>query len=160
LLAQVLLFDGPQTLGGIGLGIHTMLLGAAASIIGLQVVVYWVISQYVGWLHDVLPTVPRMVLKIAETSLERGLIAGAAIFGVGLLWSAWETSSWIASGFAAREPTLLMRDLIPALSLMVMGVEIVLAALFLSIARLGLRRTALPSSSSQQPACADVKQQA
>lgn len=159
LLSQLILFDGPQAVGGIGLGIHTMLLSAAASIIGLQVVVYWVISQYVGWLHNVLPSVPRMVLKIAETSLERGLIAGAAIFGVGLCWSASETSAWVASGFAAREPTLLMRDLIPALSLMVMGVEIALAALFLSIARLGLKGTASQSAAAQRLTRGDAEQQ-
>lgn len=160
LLCQLLLFSGPQVIAGIGLGIHTMLLGAAASIIGMQVVVYWVISQYVGWLHNVLPTAPPLVIKLAETSLERGLLSGAAIFGTGLCWSAWEASAWVASGFAARDPTLLMRDLIPALSMMVMGVEIALAALFLSIARLGAKEASVPLVSSQRPAPADVKQQA
>lgn len=159
LLCQLLLFGGPLAIGGVGLGIHTMLLGAAASIIGLQVVVYWIISQYVAWLHGLLPRVPDVVRRITEAPLEFGLLVGAAICCTGLLLSAWETYVWIASGFAARDPTFLMRDLIPALCLMVMGVEIALAALFVSIARLGSRHAPMQASSVRDSAPVASRQQ-
>jgi glycosyltransferase involved in cell wall biosynthesis len=159
LLCQLLLFGGPLAIGSVGLGIHTMLVGAAASIIGLQVVVYWIISQYVAWLHGLLPNVPGAVRRIAEAPMERGLLVGGAICCSGIFLSAWETYVWIASGFAARDPTLLMRDLIPALCLMVMGVEIALAALFISIARLGLRRVSLQATSLCDSAQAGSRQQ-
>jgi hypothetical protein len=141
-LTQALLYLGPLQIGSIGLGVHSMLLGAASSIIGLQVIVYWVISQYVGWLHRVLPDAPRIVTRIADVSLERGLLFGGAVFLAGVGWVAYEAYSWAASGFAAREPTQLMRELIPSLSLLVTGAELALAALFLSIARLGAANAA------------------
>ncbi|MCA3217086.1 MAG: glycosyltransferase family 2 protein [Burkholderiales bacterium] len=139
-VVQSALFVGPLVLGTVGLDVHTMLLGAAATIVGLQIVVYWVISQYVAWSNGALPYLPKFVGWMARQPLEWFLAGGAALFVTGALFSSLEALSWATAGFPAREPTQLMRHLIPSVSLLIAGAEVTLAALFLSIARLGVKQ--------------------
>jgi glycosyltransferase involved in cell wall biosynthesis len=134
---QSVLFLGPLVFGTVGLDVHSMLLGAAATVIGLQIVVYWAMSQYVAWKNGALPDLPRVVEWLTRQPLERFLAAGACIFLTGLAWAAVEAYAWASAGFPAREPTQLMRHLIPAVSLIITGLETALAALFMSIAQLG-----------------------
>ena len=54
----------------------------------------------------------------------------------GLVWSAAAFLQWRDAGFGALDPRVVMRDTIPAATLMVGGMEIVLASFLLSVLRL------------------------
>ena len=56
-------------------------------------------------------------------SLEVGLIAGGGLFAVGLVWSFALVQQWGMSGFGALPPTEGMRAAIPAVTLMILGVQ-------------------------------------
>src|SRR5207247_2968481 len=65
--------------------------------------------------------------------LETGLLAGGAmtVLGGGALAAAvW---SWGSVGFGALDPEVTMREVIPALVLLALGVQTVFASVFLSI---------------------------
>ncbi|MGH8741284.1 MAG: hypothetical protein ACREUN_10255, partial [Burkholderiales bacterium] len=49
------------------------------------------------------------------------------------LWSAGAFLEWRAAGFGALDPRVVMRDTIPATSLMIGGTELMLASFLLSL---------------------------
>lgn len=154
---QAVLYFGPVQFAQVGLDVHSMLFAAAALIVGLQIIVYWVVSQYIAWLHQIFPSIPRLVRQLTEISLERGLLFGGGVFLIGLTLALWETYAWVLSGFAAREPTQLMREVIPSISMMVTGAELTLASLFVSIARLGTPARAAATEPAASTTLASAK---
>jgi hypothetical protein len=54
----------------------------------------------------------------------------------GLLWSAAAFWQWSEAGFGPLDPRVVMRDTIPATTLMIGGMELMLASFLLSVLRL------------------------
>jgi glycosyltransferase involved in cell wall biosynthesis len=133
LAAQALLYPGPRYVGGVGLDIHTMLYAAAASIIGFQMIWFAVFSKAAGIRAGLFPADRRMSRLLEIFSLERGLVLGALLFLGALAMAAWPVLSWERSGFGPLDPTITMRLAIPAVTLMILGMEVFIAAFFLSI---------------------------
>ncbi|MNV69151.1 hypothetical protein D3C71_1620480 [compost metagenome] len=83
-----------------------------------------------GILSGVVPP-QRWLLRWAPyLKVENGLIFGLALALTGFLWSAWFTFDWGANGFGALDPTQTMRSAIPAVTLMILGVQAATGALF------------------------------
>src|SRR4029077_14914823 len=77
--------------------------------------------------HPVLETVFRYV------TLEVGLLAGALMALVGLIALILAVVSWGAVGFGNLDPSLTMREVIPAVVLLALGTQTVFASFFISI---------------------------
>jgi hypothetical protein len=69
-------------------------------------------------------------------TLERGLVAGVCVAGIGFGWSVAAFWAWRETGFGALDPRVVMRETIPASALMIGGMELVLASFLLSVLRL------------------------
>ena len=83
----------------------------------------------------------------AKMRLEHGLMAGALVFLVGLIMAAVVLVIWIHRGFGElREEKLA----IAGLALVVIGIQMIFGAFFLSI--LGLRRRSRALEDPQPPA--------
>ncbi len=124
---------GPLRVGSVVLDIHTMLYAAAASILGLQLVAFSAIAHLAAYGRDLVPQVPPHVQWLAQLSLERGLVAGAAAFAAGLALAAWTLAGWANAHFTALDPTLVMRSAIPAATLMASGALLAFSAFVVSL---------------------------
>ncbi len=134
--AQLALAFGPVALGSVVLDIHTLLYAGAASIVGLQLVIFSLFfgaasqalgvrtahSRVSGWLLD-------------SFTLERGLVLGGACLVSGLAWAVYSVMLWSSADFAQLEPQRVMRIAIPAVTLTVAGIEIAFASFFIWFAR-------------------------
>lgn len=126
----VLVEYGPSILQPLGLGIHSLLYMAAATVLGAQMVQLAVLTKWMGILSGVVPP-QRWLLRWAPyLKVENGLILGLAFALTGFLWSAWFTFDWGTQGFGALDPTQTMRSTIPAVTLMILGVQAATGALF------------------------------
>ena len=65
-------------------------------------------------------------------SLERGLIVGGVCIGAGVLLIAFPTFGWQQSGFSPLDPTETMREVIPALLLIFLGIQMISTRFFLA----------------------------
>lgn len=121
------------------LRIHSMLYMAGAMVLGVQLLQLALLTKWVGVLSGIVP--PPLWLKRAESllSLERGLVAGGAFFVLGLLWSIGLVQQWSISGFGALPPTEGMRAAIPAVTLMILGMQAVAGTLFAGAIELAWR---------------------
>lgn len=126
----LLLQYGPLKLKSIGLDIHSLLYMAAATVLGAQMVQFALLTKWMGILSGVVP--PQRWLQRWEhfLKLENGLIGGLAFTLLGLAWSVWLLLDWRAGGYGALDPSVSMRSAIPAVTLMILGVQAATGALF------------------------------
>jgi glycosyltransferase involved in cell wall biosynthesis len=130
ILLLLLLVSGPIQIGKLYFDLHYLVLGSLMAILGAQVIslgiyakVYSLTSHLnerdalIGWL-----------LKYFD--LERGIILGGLVFLVGLFINAVILYQWVAIGFGTL---FRIREAILAMTLMVLGAQIMFSSLFLSI---------------------------
>jgi hypothetical protein len=139
LLVVIPLSTGPVELFGWHWYIHPMIGGAAATLVGAQIVQLGLFARAyaVLYLGDRDPVLERAWTRVR---LEHGLLFGAALFVIGSVVLGAIFVEWAQSGFGslAREHQALLGVLLVAL-----GVQVVFSSFFLSV--LGLRRDRLPS---------------
>jgi glycosyltransferase involved in cell wall biosynthesis len=127
------LYFTPLRIGGAGLDIHSMLYASAGALLGMQLCLFALFARVSAQNAGLLPHRRAFDRLLELCTLERGLLFGLAVAGTGLAWSAAAFWQWRETGFGALDPRLVMRDTIPAASLMVGGVEIMLASFLLSL---------------------------
>jgi hypothetical protein len=72
-------------------------------------------------------------------SLEAGLLLGGGLFALGLLWSIALVQRWGTGGFGPLDPSEGMRAAIPAVTLMILGMQAMAGTLFAGAIELAWR---------------------
>ena len=121
---------GPLQMANFGLDIHSMLYMSAAIILGAQLIQLAFVTKWLGVLSGVVPSPRWLSLARRWASLELGLVAGFALFIAGLGVSLALVFEWQATGFGALDPRQMMRWAIPAVTLMIVGMQLAAGALF------------------------------
>jgi len=131
------LLSGPGHLGGITFDVHTLLYSAMAIVIGFQTVVFAVFTKVFATTQGLLPEDPRLKRLFRYITLETGLAVGSLLLVLGMGMSIYAVTSWRARLYGALNPSEILRLVIPAVTLIMLGLQTVLASFFLSI--LGLK---------------------
>lgn len=137
-LVSAWLIVGPRQLGGITFDVHTLLYSAMAIVIGFQTVVFAVSTKVFATTQGLLPEDLRLNKWFHYIKLETGLLVGSLLLAGGLVLSVYAFSSWRAEQYGPLNPSQTLRLVIPAVTLMMLGLQTILASFFLSI--LGLKR--------------------
>jgi hypothetical protein len=133
----IALYFSPLRIGRAGLDIHSMLYASAAAILGLQLCLFALFARVSAQNAGLLPRQQALDALLRVATLERGLLFGLATAATGFVWSAVAFWHWREAGFGVLDPRVVMRDTIPATSLMIGGMEVMLASFLLSVLRLG-----------------------
>ena len=131
-IVQTSILTGPVGLGPVALDIHTMLYGAGAMIIGLQMTLFSLFVKASGVANGVLRRSEVFGRFVSHFSVERGCILGSLLVLAGVAMATYSLSIWMSTGLTDLEPRHVMRIAIPSLSLMVTGMEILLSSLVLN----------------------------
>jgi len=129
---ELMLLPGPLRVSGLVFDFHFMFVGSALAILGLQLVLLGVYAKTYALVHDTGfadAWIRRFHLRY---TLERGVALGMLLFGAGLVINVGILSSWLAGGAGVL---FAVRPALVALTLMVLGIEIVFASFFLSLLR-------------------------
>jgi hypothetical protein len=110
-----------------------MLFCAAAVIIGVQGVLFWLFAKAFAISEGVLPRDPRLDFVSRYVRLETGLATGVALFLAGFALAAYATYAWGRHGFGVLDVDHALRLAIPATLLLVVGGETTMASFFLSL---------------------------
>jgi len=138
LLIAVWLLPGPRMIGGIMFDVHTLLYAALAVIIGFQAIVFAIFTKVFAISEGLLPQDPRLNAVMEYITLEVGLIVGIVLVLLGLGGSIYAIGYWDVHAFGNLNPSRTLRIVIPAVTFLTLGCQILLSSFFLSI--LGLRR--------------------
>jgi glycosyltransferase involved in cell wall biosynthesis len=132
------LLPGSRRVGAVGLDVQTLLYAGMAVVIGFQSVVFAVFSKVFAVSEGLLPEDPRFTRVFRYVRLETGLIAGGLLVAVGLGGTAYGFYRWSIRSFGPLDGPQSLRIVIPSLTALVLGSQVVLSSFFLSL--LGLRR--------------------
>lgn len=136
LLGIVWLSQGPVVFGHVGLDVHSMLYFSAATILGMQLIQSALLVKWIAVVAGIVkePTWISRAKRIG--SVEAGLIGGLLLFVAGVLWSVSLVDGWRLAGYAELQPQTMMRSVIPAVTMMVIGLQAAAGALLAGALRL------------------------
>lgn len=138
LIAGAWLLRGPIFIGNVGFDVQTLLYAAMAIVIGFQAVVFAVFTKVFAVSEGLLPGDARLNRLFRIVTLERGLVAGGLLLLAGVIGSIYAVSFWDARSFGPLDPSKTLRIIIPSITALILGCQIILSSFFLSV--LGLRR--------------------
>lgn len=136
--ASVWLLPGPRVMGRVTFDAQTLLYAAMAIVIGFQGVLFSVFSKVFAVHEGLLPEDPRMSMLFRYVTLEVGLAVGALLIIAGTAGSIYAFVRWSVVSFGKLDASRTLRIVIPSLTALILGAQIVLASFFLSV--LGIRR--------------------
>jgi glycosyltransferase involved in cell wall biosynthesis len=125
----IALARGPIVVAGHYFGIHFLALACALTLVGFNVMHYGILAKFIALRHMPQHS-SRMVRWVRSTfSLERTLLAGAALVLVGVLTDAWLLFTWFSRHGAPMESTV--HAVFIATLAIVLGVNLSLGAFLL-----------------------------
>jgi glycosyltransferase involved in cell wall biosynthesis len=132
------LLPAPQKVGNVIFDVHTLLYAAAFVLLGFQGVCFAVFTKLFAISEGLLPPDPQLDKWFRYVTLEVGLALGALLTLVGFVLSVQAVAAWGTRHFGTLDYSHTMRIIIPAVLLLTLGAQTILASFFLSV--LGLRR--------------------
>jgi len=137
LLVMFMLLPAPKTIKGVTFDAHTMLYAAILVIIGLQIVAFALFSKVFAINARLIPEDDRVRSALRIITLERGLILGILLTLIGIAGSIYAFIAWRERSFGPLVYSYMMRIVIPSLTFLALGIQIVFMSFFLSV--LGLK---------------------
>jgi hypothetical protein len=138
LIIVVWLLPGTQKIGSISFDVHTLLYGAIAIIIGFQAVTFAFFTKIFAISEKFLPEDPKLNKIFRYVTLETGLIVGVTLILIGIVGSFLSLTICRETAFGTLNPSKTLRLVIPSLTCLTVGLQMVLSSFFLSV--LGLKR--------------------
>ncbi len=133
ILLSAVLLGGPVHVGALRLDIHTLLVASFLSLIGYQLVLFAIFTKIFAIQSGFHPPYQPLESVSRYVTLEVGLAVGALMAVVGVIALVVAVASWGAVGFGSLNPSLTMREVIPAVVLLALGTQTVFASFFISI---------------------------
>jgi hypothetical protein len=130
---------GPLNLGGVSLDVDTLVACGACVDIGFQAMLFWLFTQVYAGSEGFLPEQPRVQTLLGKLSLERGLLAGAAVGLAGLVGLVFSLTYWQGQSFGHLNYEHALRLMVPSVTALVLSCQLILGTFFLSI--LGIKQT-------------------
>ena len=142
-----ILMAGNVRLGNVQLDVGTLAVACMAMVIGLQLVAFAFFTKVFAIAEGLLPQDPQFSQAFVFFTLEKGILAGLVVLlaGGGLL--AHALNLWQSAHYGVLDASDNLRRLLPAVTLVVLGVQIIFSSFFLSMLGLktaGRRPPALP----------------
>jgi hypothetical protein len=109
-----------------------------SALLGMQMIIFYLFARTFAITEGLLPESPLMKRLFTMFNLETGIVAGIAVLLVGAGFLVSSLTQWSDTGFGALPYASSLRKVIPAVTLIVAGFQIILASFFMSI--LGLAR--------------------
>lgn len=134
---SAMLIVTPIKIGAVTLDVHTLLYSSGMLLCGFQFAVFYGFTKVFAVTHRLLPRSHRFDSLFRYINLEKGLILGALMILTGIGLSCYGLQLWSNQDFGKLEARNTLRVIIPAVTIIILGVQTVLFSFFFSI--LGLK---------------------
>lgn len=123
---------GSVPIGGITLDIHSLAAAAAMITVGAQSALFAVLAKATAVRSGLHPPSGKVERTLRAITLESGLRIGIGLALIGVLGMLLAVQSWASHSYGDLDPFRTMRQIIPALLAVILGIEFMLASCFLS----------------------------
>ena len=136
LITSTILTIGPVKINNIIFDIHTLLYSSSLILIGFLSMVFYFFTKIFTINSGLIPFNNSFNKIIKQITLERGLIVSGIIIltGIGLTINAF--LNWDKTSFGNLDPQITLRKVIPACTLTLLGIQMILFSFFFSILQL------------------------
>jgi glycosyltransferase involved in cell wall biosynthesis len=134
---SLLLIISPIQISTITFDVHTLLYATSLLLIGFQFVVFYGFTKVFAVTQHLLPKSSRYNSLFKYINLEKGLVLGFITTLIGIFLSIYGLSLWSKNNFGVLEVRTTLRIIIPAVTTIIIGIQIILFSFFFSI--LGLK---------------------
>ncbi len=124
---------GNIQIGSVGLGVHTLMYAAAGMMVGANLVMFSMFVRSYASVTGFIPTEGKLDKWLEETTMEKGVVIGLLLFLAGIVITIAAFVIWSNTGFGGLSPEKMMRITIPAMLLIVVGIEIIFGSFFIGI---------------------------
>jgi glycosyltransferase involved in cell wall biosynthesis len=128
---------GNFRLGGIEFNVGTLIVASMTVIVGFQLVAFAFFTKVFAIAEGLLPDDPKLARVFKIFTLEKGLVLGLLVLLAGIILLANSVWIWKQAGFGELLPEENLRRLIPAATLVVLGIQGIFSSFFMST--LGLK---------------------
>ena len=123
---------GPWQVGPFAFDTNTLLVCSMLQVVGLQIFFFGMFARVFATSEGLLPDNPGPLSKLFKYfNLERGIVLGLVILLLGLIKLIQAVLYWKAAHFGAISYPASLRQVIPAITLITMGVQIIFSSFFL-----------------------------
>ena len=130
MLLMSFLMTGPLVIGSVNLDIHTMLFSGLFMIVGMQAVCFSLFANRIAGAG----------VHSNFWCMEYGLFLGIILLLIGVSGSVYSVFIWMNHAFGPLHPGVMMRILIPSVTVMVLGMQMIFASFFMSLLDMQLKR--------------------
>jgi hypothetical protein len=134
---SLLLIISPIKISTITFDVHTLLYATSLLLIGFQFVVFYGFTKVFAVTQHLLPKSSRYNSLFKYINLEKGLVLGFITTLIGVFLSIYGLSHWSKNNYGVLEVRTTLRIIIPAVTTIIIGIQIILFSFFFSI--LGLK---------------------
>jgi hypothetical protein len=127
---------GNMTVGSVTFSVQTMLAFATALIVGLQGLSLAVIARSYAAELGLLPISARLEQALDRITLDRGVVVGSSLFGIGVVTFLVAIARWGAADFGRLDVIATIRLPIIGMVLIVAGLQVIMASFTLSLGRI------------------------
>ena len=131
LLLMLLLARGPQTVGGFTMGVHFLALACLMAMLGWNVLMLWLLGKRVVMRKHPRLAQTKVGAWVSALSLEKQLIGGLGLFGLGFVIDGVILLHWLQNMGASMENTV--HPAFVATSAMEMGLTLMFNAFILNL---------------------------
>ena len=124
-------------LGGVVFDVGTLAVACMTVIIGFQLIAFAFFTKVFAIAEGLLPDDPKFSRAFKFFTLEKGIGLGLLVLLAGAGVLAWAVWIWREAHFGELQPAENLRRLIPAVTLIVLGVQMIFSSFFMST--LGLK---------------------
>jgi glycosyltransferase involved in cell wall biosynthesis len=133
LLLMSILSVMPLKIGNLVLDIHTLLFSSAFVILGVQLLFFALFCKIIAVSNMNLQPGRQFLYFLRNFTLERGIGLGFILLCLGGAGACYSVIIWMQAQFGELLPTKMMRLIIPSITLIITGSQIVFYSFFLSL---------------------------
>lgn len=126
---------GPIVIDGKVFSIHTLLFCMMAVIVGVNIIFFYIFTKLYAQRSRFIPK-DKALDWIENINMDKGILAGFVMAFVGFAMSVGAFVFWMKKDFGQMDPELLMRILLPAATLIEVGIELFFASFFVGILKI------------------------
>lgn len=130
-LVYLLVLPGPLQIGSVIFDVHSLLIGSVSLLTGSSLLIFFILAKQYAIDEGLLPEGKRFASFRAKATLEHSVLFGAVLTLLGVAGVVAATVSWAETSFGNLDYHSTMRLLIPSITVLAVGVQIILAS-FLS----------------------------
>ena len=131
-IISTIIIISPFTIGNVRFSTNTLLYCAGASIVGFQLILFYILTKKYASITKFIPTT-RIDNILIKCTMNTGIFVGALIFLIGLIGAIVAVVIWSNNNFGNLNAETMLIGTIPTVACLINGIQLMFSSFFLGI---------------------------